>query len=176
MIISEFHLTLMRNYNQMKSIFIISGPVHSGKTTRLISWLNNKNNLYGILSPVIDDKRYLLDINSYEKRILEVSGKRDHEGVITVGKYKFAKSVFEWGCEVIINSIEENPEWIVIDEVGPLELQGEGLAKAVNRVFSHQNILGRTNLVIIVRDYLMTDFLNHYSLTEKDIIYFNDSS
>ncbi len=153
----------------MKAIFIISGPVHSGKTTGLLSWLKNKNNLYGIFSPVIDGKRYLLDINSNEKRILEVSGKEDQKDVITVGKYKFDKSVFEWGCEVIADSIEENPEWIVIDEVGPLELQGEGLAKAINKVFSHQNIFVRTNLVLVVRDYLMTDFLNHYNLSEKDI-------
>jgi len=160
----------------MKEIFIISGPVHSGKTTRLLSWLKNKNNLYGILSPVIEGKRYLLDINSNEKRMLEVAGNEDKKDIIAVGKYKFYKSVFEWGCEIIANSIEENPEWIVIDEVGPLELQGEGLAKAVNKVFSHQNILVRTNLVLLVRDYLQTDLLNHYNLTEKDIIYFNDSS
>jgi len=153
----------------MKSIFIISGPVHSGKTTGLLSWLQNKFNLYGILSPVIDGKRYLLDINSNEKRILEVFGSEDQKDVIPIGKYTFAKSVFEWGCDVIANSIEENPEWIVVDEVGPLELQGDGLAKAVDKVFAHQNILIRTNLVLLVRDYLMTDFLDHYNLTEKDI-------
>jgi nucleoside-triphosphatase THEP1 len=153
----------------MKSIFFISAPVHSGKTTRLLSWLNNKNNLYGILSPVIDGKRYLLNISSKEKRMLEVVGKEDQKDVITVGKYKFDKNVFEWGCKVIANSIEENPEWIVIDEVGPLELGGEGLAKAVNKVFSHQNILVKTSLVLVVRDSLMTDFLNHYNLTENDI-------
>jgi len=50
-----------------------------------------------------------------------------------------------------------------------LELQGDGLAKAVDKVFAHQNILIRTNLVLLVRDYLMTDFLDHYNLTEKDI-------
>jgi len=160
----------------MSSIFVISGPVHSGKTTRLLSWLKNKNNLYGILSPVIDGKRYLLNIHSNEKRLLEIDSDEEKENIITVGKYKFANNVFKWGCEVIANSIEENPEWIVIDEVGPLELQGEGLAKAVNKVFSHQNILVRTNLVLVVRDSLMTDFLNHYNLTEKNIIYFNDSS
>ena len=153
----------------MKSIFIISGPVHSGKTTRLFPWLKNKNNLYGILSPVIDGKRYLLNIHSNEKRLLEIDSDEEKENIITVGKYKFDKSVFEWGCEVIANAIEENPEWIVIDEVGPLELQGEGFAKAVNKVFSHQNILVRTNLVLVIRDSLMTDFLNHYNLTEKDI-------
>jgi len=153
----------------MSSIFVISGPVHSGKTTRLLSWLKNNNNLYGILSPEINGRRYLLNINSNEKRILEVSGKEDHKDVITVGNYEFDKSVFEWGCNVIIESIEENPEWIVIDEVGHLELQGDGLARAVNKVFSHQNILVRTNIVLVVRDYLLTDFLNHYNLAEKDI-------
>ena len=160
----------------MHSIFIHCGSVHSGKTTRLIKWLKDKNNVQGIISPIIAGKRYLVNIQSDEKRKLEIDSGSSQENVITVGKYIFDKSVFEWACKIILDGIKSNPNWLIIDEVGPLELQGEGLAKAVKKVLSNKNILLGTNLVLVVRDSLMTDFLNHYNLTEKDINYFNDSN
>ena len=157
----------------MQSIFIYCGSVHSGKTTRLIKWLIDKNNVQGIISPIIDGNRFLVNINSDEKRELEIDSGSSQKYVIKIGNYIFDKSVFEWACKIILDAIKSNPDWLIIDEVGPLELQGEGLAKAVNKVFSHQNILVRTNLVLVVRDSLMTDFLNHYNLSENDFKYLN---
>jgi len=157
----------------MQSIFILCGSVHSGKTTRLIKWLKDKNNVQGIISPIIDGNRYLVNINSDGKRKLEIESGSSQENIIKIGKYNFDKSVFEWATEIILDAIKSNPEWLIIDEVGPLELQGEGLARAVNKVLSNQNILVGTNLVLIVRDSLMNDFLNHYNLSENDFKFLN---
>lgn len=157
----------------MQSIFILCGSVHSGKTTRLIKWLKDKNNVQGIISPIIDGKRYLINIISSERRKLEIDSFSSQENVIKVGKYIFDKSVFEWACKIILDAINTNPDWLIIDEVGPLELQSEGLAKVVNKVLSRQNILVGTNLVLVVRDSLMTDFLNHYNLKENDFKFLN---
>jgi len=157
----------------MQSIFILSGSVHSGKTTRLIKWLKDKNNVQGIISPIIDGKRYLVNISSAEKRKLEIESFSSQENVIKVGKYIFDKSVFEWACEIILDAIKSNPEWLIIDEVGPLELQGEGLAKAVNKVFSENVSLLKTNVIMVVRENLLNDFLNHYNLSENDFKFLN---
>jgi nucleoside-triphosphatase THEP1 len=157
----------------MNSTFILSGSVHSGKTTRLIKWLKAKNNVQGIISPIIDVKRYLVNIRSDEKRKLEIDSGSSQENVIKVGKYIFDKSVFKWACNIILDAIKSNPDWLIIDEVGPLELKGEGLAIAVNKVLSNKNILSGTNLVLVVRDSLMTDFLNYYNLSETDFKYLN---
>lgn len=157
----------------MQSIFILCGSVHSGKTTRLIKWLKDKNNVQGIISPIIDGKRHLINIISSERRKLEIDSFSSQENVIKVGKYIFDKSVFEWACKIILDAINTNPDWLIIDEVGPLELQSEGLAKVVNKVLSRQNILVGTNLVLVVRDSLMTDFLNHYNLKENDFKFLN---
>ena len=155
----------------MNSTFILSGSVHSGKTTRLIKWLKDKNNVQGIISPILDGKRYLVNIQSDEKRKLEIDSFSSKENVTKVGKYIFDQSVFDWACKIILDTIKSNPDWLIIDEVGPLELQGDGLAKAVNKVLSNKNILVGTNLVLVVRDSLMTDFLNHYNLSENDFKY-----
>ncbi len=154
-------------------MFILSGSVHSGKTTRLIKWLKDKNNVQGIISPIVDGKRYLVNINSDEKRKLEIDSFSSQENVIKVGNYIFDKSVFEWASKIILDAIKSNPDWLIIDEVGPLELQDEGLAKAVNKVFSEKDYLLKTNVVFVVRDRLLNDFLSHYNLSENDFKFLN---
>ena len=157
----------------MESLFIVSGTVHSGKTTRLIKWLKDKNNVQGIISPIIDSKRFVVNIQSDEKRKLEIDSGSSQKNVIKVGKYIFDKSVFEWACEIILGSIKSNPDWLIIDEVGPLELQDEGLAKAVNKVFSEKDYLLKTNVVFVVREQLLNDFLHHSNLSENDFKFLN---
>ena len=157
----------------MKSTFILSGSVHSGKTTRLIKWLKDKNNVQGIISPIIDGKRYLVNINSDEKRKLEIDSGSSQKNVIIIGNYIFDQSVFDWACKIILDAIKTNPDWLIIDEVGPLELQGDGLAKAVIKVFSGKDYLLKTNVVFVVRDSLLNDFLNHYDLSENDFKFLN---
>ena len=71
----------------MQSIFILCGFVHSGKTTRLIKWLKDKNNVQGIISPIIDGNRNLVNINSDEKRKLEIDSVSSQKNIIKVGKY-----------------------------------------------------------------------------------------
>jgi nucleoside-triphosphatase THEP1 len=157
----------------MKSIFILCGPVHSGKTTRLIKWLTDKNNVQGIISPIIDGDRYLVNINSDEKRKLEIDPGSSLRNVIKVGNFIFDKSVFKWASEIILDAIKTNPEWLIIDEVGPLELQGDGLAKSVSKVFFGKDVLLKTNVIFVVRKRLLNDFLNHYKLSEDDFKYLN---
>lgn len=157
----------------MKSTFILSGSVHSGKTTRLIKWLKNKNNVQGIISPILNGNRYLVNISSDEKRKLEIDSGSSHENIIKVGKYIFDKSVFKWACKIILDAIKSNPDWLIIDEVGPLELNDEGMAKAVNKVFSGNVSLLKTNVIMVVRENLLNDFLNHYNLSENDFKFLN---
>jgi len=157
----------------MQSLFILSGSVHSGKTTRLIKWLKDINNVHGIISPIIDGKRYLVNINSDEKRELEIDSGSSQKYVIKIGNYIFDKSVFEWACKIILDAIKSNPDWLIIDEFGPLELQGEGLAKAVTKVLSGMDYLLKTNVVFVVREQLLNDFLIHYNLSDNDFKFLN---
>ncbi len=52
-------------------IYILSGKLHSGKTTLLENWVDGKN-ISGFLSPVINEKRHFLNLKSHEFRQLEV--------------------------------------------------------------------------------------------------------
>ena len=57
----------------MNKIFLLSGSIHTGKTTRLTEWIKNKKDVDGILQPVIDGKRHIKHISSGEIQLLEVS-------------------------------------------------------------------------------------------------------
>ncbi len=156
----------------MRPLFILSGPVHTGKTTNLLHWLKEKKNVYGILAPVINGKRYLLDINTGEKKLLETNKDDYNSNVLRVGNYFFYKDVFDWGTNVILKAINQKPAWLVIDEFGPLELGDNGLEPAINKVINEDKLLANTNVIIIIRDNLMLDFIHKYIFSGIDLRWF----
>jgi len=54
----------------------------------------------------------------------------------------------------------------VIDEIGPLELRGEGLEPAVSAVLAAESAAGAlvANLVLVVREGLVDRVIEHYHL------------
>jgi len=156
----------------MRSLYILSGPVHSGKTTKLSDWLKKKKNVAGVLAPVIDEKRFLLNIKTGEKKKLELKNERDKSMIIKVGKYKLDKNILEWGNKIIFKSINENPGWLIIDEFGPLEMKGEGIEPAVKKVIEKDDLLKNTKVIIVMRDSLVLDFIHKYNFTQIDLRWF----
>lgn len=153
----------------MSQIYLFPGPVHTGKTTRLTEWINNKNDVDGILQPLINGRRHIKHILSGETRLLEVIQDFDQQNIISIGDYKFSADVFEWAQSQLLISFNRNPEWIIIDEVGKLEMDNKGLEPAVSEIINNLNKDIDINLVFVVRDYLIPNFLKKYSLTKNDI-------
>ena len=50
-----------------KTVFILTAPIQSGKTTSLTEWIKNKTNVAGILTPVINGKRVFQNIKTGEQ-------------------------------------------------------------------------------------------------------------
>src|SRR5436190_7547202 len=44
------------------------------------------------------------------------------KAILSIGRYNFSKATFEHAAEIIHQSINKNG-WLVIDEIGPLELR-----------------------------------------------------
>ncbi|HSU28123.1 MAG TPA: nucleoside-triphosphatase [Chitinophagaceae bacterium] len=125
------------------SIYILTGPIQTGKTSSLQQWAENREDVYGILTPVINGKRVFLNVRTGEQWPMEASG-TDKEFII-VGKYNFSKIGFDKAAEIIRASIQA-PGWLVIDEIGPLELKGEGFNAILKKVISNRK--GKTLLVV----------------------------
>jgi nucleoside-triphosphatase len=141
-----------------KPIYYYTGPVHTGKTTRIAEWAS-RNNCTGILSPIINGKRHLREIKSGELKLLESDSNINS---ISIGRYNFKKEVFEWGRQKLLAEYESEPEWLVIDEYGKLELRGEGLEPVISTIINHWKINKKNNLLIVVRDYLVNDFIKKF--------------
>jgi nucleoside-triphosphatase THEP1 len=149
-------------------IKIVTGPIQSGKTTRLIAWVRYHQNSAGILSPVVNRQRFIYSIHSNEYRKLQF----DKQGItqeksIKIGKNEFQLSTFNWAQEQLRSALKINPHWLIIDEIGPLELDGHGLEPMVTHVLNNFVMSEKHQLVLVVREKLVNDVIINYNLKEN---------
>ena len=147
----------------MKNIHILTGEIKSGKTTRLMLWASSQKNIDGILQPVIEGKRFIYHIGSKTLKQLEIA---DEPNAIQIGNYKFSGTVFSWSQNVILSCFQKHLDWLVIDEIGPLELEGKGLEPAISEIFKQVNNLNG-NVLCVVRNSILEEFIKHYNLQFK---------
>ncbi len=146
-----------------KKIFILTGPVHTGKTTRLMHWAASQKNIDGIFQPVIDEKRFIYHIASRSLKMLEVPPNATDENVIKIGTYRFSKDVFIWAQNVLLNSLDKSLDWLIIDEIGPLEFDGNGLEPIITKIFE-ENEKFSGKILCVVRDSMLEKFVEQYGL------------
>jgi nucleoside-triphosphatase THEP1 len=149
-----------------KRLYIVTGKIQSGKTTRLFEFIKNKNSVDGLLAPIVNGKRKLFHISSKELKDLEVA--YSDNSTISVGKYHFLKETFNWGNAKLIESYSKKPEWLIIDEVGKLELAKKGLEPAITEILQSLT-RNKTKIILVIRDYLVDEVLQKYNLTKQDI-------
>ncbi|MEJ2542537.1 MAG: nucleoside-triphosphatase [Calditrichaceae bacterium] len=152
----------------MAQIYVYSAPTHTGKTTRLESWISKIQSIDGILMPVINNKRYIKYISTGDLQQLE-SDSNNPDLVQTIGKYKFQTDVFEHAQNYLLSLIDKKLEWIIIDEIGFLELNGQGFEPAVTKLILDMNTKEATNILLVIRDYLKEDVLEYYKLDVNNI-------
>lgn len=155
----------------MNNIFLLSGPIHTGKTTRLAEWIKKKEDVDGILQPVINGKRHIKHISSCESRLLEILPDLNEKNILSIGNYKFSSDVFTWARSKLLLAFNKYPEWLIIDEFGKLEIDNTGLEPTICKILNDLNNQTNMNVVFAVRDYLIQDFLTKYSLDKNDIKY-----
>ena len=134
----------------MIQINILTGPINSGKTTRLTSWIKTKNNCAGILAPVQDGLLYLYSIHSQQSKLLEIKDMTSSEKrIIQIGNYCFDREVFEWAQAELISAIKQKPNWLIIDEIGPLEIEGKGLEPALSKIINQLDSQDPMKLLLV---------------------------
>jgi nucleoside-triphosphatase THEP1 len=147
----------------MSNIFIFTGEIKSGKTTRLEKWIAENPDSDGILAPYIKGKRYLKRIKAGKTKLLEYEGEDENIELTKICNYNFIKSVFDWGQQELYNALLQKPGWLIIDEIGPLELRGEALEPMVSNILSESSAL-IINIVLVVRKSLVEKVIENYKL------------
>jgi nucleoside-triphosphatase THEP1 len=155
-----------------KNLLIYIGPIKSGKSSRLYDFSKNRKNFAGILSLSIDNKKWLYSIRTKEQKLLEVNKLESNGNTITCGKYVFDKKVFKWARGILNYDLEEKPELIILDEIGPLELSGGGLAPTSFEIIK-KSIAGELKTLVVIRENLLNKFFEYVKISKQDVDFFN---
>jgi nucleoside-triphosphatase THEP1 len=131
--------------NDQGGIFILTGPIQTGKTTSLEKWIISQPDVRGILTPVIDGKRMFRDIETGQLFMMEA--KENESEVWKIGKFVFSKVQFERAEKILLKAGNTNG-WLVIDEVGPLELQEKGFLHVIKKLLAER----KGPILLVVRD------------------------
>ena len=147
-------------------VFVLTGPIGSGKTTRLIDWASGKNELKGIATPVVRGKRMFFDFNTQAVFPMEASG--DTERVLEIGRFRFSRKAFDEAISILEKSSLTGCKYLVIDEIGPLELKGEGFHKILKKILNNDK--RNFNLVLVIREGIFQDVLAHYYISDYKLL------
>lgn len=141
-------------------IFILSGPVHGGKTTllenSLAGWASRGLAFGGFLSVAVLDGQGrteydLLDLK--EGRRLPFLRRTGEPEAERTGPFFFVGRTLELARAIILRA---GPgELLIVDEVGPLELQGSGLWPALREVIFRPDV----KTVLVVREEILEKFV-----------------
>jgi nucleoside-triphosphatase THEP1 len=149
----------------MAQRIILTGEIQTGKTTALQQWLEGKQ-VRGILSPIVNGVRSLYAIQE-GVYIPFQSPERSHE-TISVGRFHFYKRAFDQANEILLKEVRV--DWCIIDEVGPLELQGQGFFPALEKL----RINSSSNLLLVVRSSLLEAVQEKFALHQSRTITVSD--
>lgn len=142
-------------------IYILTGPKHSGKTSLVQQWCKGRTDVHGLLSPVIDGKRFFMDIDTGQTFFMETDDADTN--AIEVGRFRFSRASFEKASHLLEISAKKKG-WLILDECGPLELKGEGFAATLTHIL--QTPAPGVKLVILVRDTLVHEMIRYFDLRQ----------
>ena len=153
-------------------IFILTGPVHSVKTTLLKKVVRElkeqKYRIDGFLSEAVWEKEETVGYDLFdlkEERSIPFIRKTGEKEWQKIGSYFFIPQGLAEAEKIILQGKEAYI--LVVDEVGPLELSGKGFWPALKRVVFQP----LTIFLFVVRINILEDFLA--ILGEGDVKIFN---
>lgn len=147
-----------------QQLYMLTAPIQTGKTTSLINWSERRNDVFGILIPVVDGKRVFMDAHTREQfRMEAVDGEKE---VLLVGRFVFSKTAFDRAIQIIRDNMNKEG-WLVFDEIGPMELRGEGFAQVLKDVLN----VRQENILLVVREGITRRVKEKFHLTNITIVH-----
>lgn len=149
----------------MTRISIVTGPIRSGKTTRLAAWARGRDHVAGLLSPDAPGGRVFVDLASGAMMAMERPDA--DEPVLAIGRFRFRAASFDWAnARLAIAAADAGDTTIVVDEVGPLELAGSGLRPGLAVVLARR----RGRAILVVREHLVDAVRQALDLDHADVV------
>ena len=144
-------------------LILLSGPIQAGKTTACRKVLHalqaNGLTVAGLLTPpLVDDSGAKIGISALDVRSdrQQALARLVRPGEApTVGVYRMDNGVLAWAQDVLASSLGAGADWIVVDEIGPLELRKDaGFASILEPL---ADPVQTPNAIVIVRESLVDE-------------------
>lgn len=147
------------------AIYIYSDKIKSGKTTGLLTWAAQRRDVAGILAPDIERVRMAYDLETRRLFPLSVVEDECRGETWQLGPFVFSAAAFQQAQKILHRAFLRKPAWLVIDEIGFLELSGRGLEPETGRIIRRHNVSSRLgNLLLVVREDLLSPVLDKYEI------------
>jgi len=153
-------------------IYILTGPIQSRKTTTVANWSIDKKDVFGILTPVINGKRMFMDVHSRGNFEMEANSRETK--ILMIGKYKFSKAGFTKAVDILRNGLNEKKGWLVVDEIGPLELRGEAFGIILKEIL--QSSSNQQKILLVTRESILEKVIQFFGLREYHCVVIDTES
>jgi nucleoside-triphosphatase THEP1 len=154
------------------NIFIVTGRVQGGKTTflqELTDRLKEEINLAGFLSmgSFIGDQRSSFTLrNIQDGKQLVLATIEESEGWVPFGRFFFNPEALREGERIIRRGLVQRTDLVVLDEVGPFELQGGGWTGILELLEKEYEMAQ----IWVVREQILDQVLDRWNIPEKNVI------
>jgi nucleoside-triphosphatase THEP1 len=148
-----------------RQIFLLVGLIQTGKTTSLINWSAKRNDVFGILTPVVNTRRVFMNAHTHEQFPME-AGKGEIE-ILSIGKFVFSKTLFDKAQQIIRDAMDKKG-WLLIDEIGPLEIKGEGFYNVLKEILQYQP--DEQKVLLVIRETMIERVKDFFKLTDAIVI------
>ena len=147
-------------------IYILAGEINSGKTTAIRNWAEGREHVFGILSPKIIGKRIFQNIATGEQ--FEMEALANELQCLQIGRYQFSQKAFDKASLILLDSLQKSKGWLVVDEVGPLELQGKGFFKVITEIVANTDI--NLKKLLVIRTSSLKEMISFFKIKDYKIL------
>ena len=155
-----------------RHIYIITGAIGEGKTTqvrKLVEQLKAGNvSVMGIYSPriMVDGQTAGYDVVDVDSGLRVPFLRVDSESESKkIGRYSINPAAIEAGLKSLSVALNSNPDVIVADEIGKMELGNEGWFEKLGGVLKGSSIL-----VFAVRDSFVEEIVNKFEMKDYSVM------
>ena len=151
----------------MQETFIITGPQGSGKTTFLVRLVRHLKKEGVAVGGFVahgfwkDDRRNRFELEDLQNGKKTILGQTEAvEGWEKFRRFYFNPDGFAFGEKILSPDHLQNVEIIVIDEIGPFELQGKGWRKAIDILCEESN----KPMIWVCRENILKELVVEFDL------------
>jgi len=151
-------------------IYILSDAIRSGKTTALLEWAKQRDDVNGFLCPDNSQEQRCF-VNAKSQVEFELETDSETQDIVEIGPFRFLTASFQKANDLLITfSSEKEHHYLILDELGKLELRNEGLHDSAETLIPRFIKDDAQHLILVVRDYLLDKIIAHYDISEYEVL------